>query len=494
FVASSMGLPLFAPTATTQQLDSDLYNSYVVKVSPLDNYQIEAIKYFLNSLGVQKIVVINEDSAYGNGFNQGLTSDSSIQVVGRYSFPDGELLRDDTRLEAAILTIENAVRSGARMGVLAAYDQDANRLLKRLAEIPALMNFDWILTDGATIDATLAGLPSESLFYQHRLYGLTPSIAPDLYSSLEFKSKFEAEFSQKPEWFSYYGYDSFMACATALEQATEKSRAGIWNAIANLSFEGVTGRKWFDEKGMLQSAIYDIKKAVGGEFVIVGEYRVKQPNTPSNGSPSGKSMSPKLRQYFTSQSNLVFENFTYTLSGGDQKIGHVAGGPGENNSWVARSRDYGDGWVLVAFYEDAVRGMTVDGQEFGFRDGVTYHLNFDMSRETLAGKIPNGQNILQVKVTSVCRYRDQEGIQRFASKDLVQAAATFTDWPEEGPFLLEIPVQYASAAPDGITPNDEDHLLNWEISLFNSANQELTLKSVSIIQRDTTGVEKFMLH
>ena len=503
-IASSMGLPFFASTATTQELDLDMYNSYVVKVAPLDSYQIESIKYLLNSLGVQKIVLVYEDSAYGSGFNQSLTNNKSIQIAGRYAFQYGDFSAE-AKLDAAISAIENAVGAGARVGVLAAYDQDANALLKRLAATPSLKNLGWILTDGATIDATLAGLPPESLFYRPLIFGITPTIAPDFHESLRFKLRFEERFSQKPEWFSYYGYESFYACMAAMYHSayyTDKiTREGIWNAVDNLVFEGVTGTKWFDEKGMLQSAVYDIKKASGETFVIVGEHRVKQPDYSQYEESAKKFTPPKHTppkhtppKHTPNQSNLVCKEFTHTLCADDEKIGHVAGGPGENGSWVAHSRDYDDGWVLVAFYEDAVCGLTDGGREFGFQDGVTYHLNFDLSRETLADKIPAGQNILQVKVTSVCRYRDQENIQRFASQHLVQAAATFTDWPEEGPFLLEIPVQYVSAAPDGIIPNDEDYLLNWEISLFNSANQELTLNSVSIIQSNMTEIENFRLH
>lgn len=488
-LAKDAGLPLFTPTATSHQLASSDYNAFNIRVAPLDNYQVEAIKYFLTSFGVQRVVLLNEDSPYGDGFYQGLSSDASINLLGHYAFPYGNI-----GLDAAVNAIQGAVDKGARIGVLAAYDQDANALLKRLADVDGLKNFDWIMTDGATLETTLKGLPAQGLFYQPRLYGLTPSITPDLYTSQQFMANFQAQFSEKPEWFAYYGYDSFMACAAAFDQAAEKTPSGIWNAIPNLQFEGATGRKWFDDKGMLQSAVYDIKKVVAGEFVILGEVRVKQPGTTPGGNTSGKMASTKAAIPSGVDSDLVFQGFTYTLPGADEKIGHVAGGPGENGTWLARSRDYDEGWVLVAFYEDAVRGTTDDNRRFGFREGLTYHLNFDMSRQTVDGKTPAGENILEVKVTSVCRYRDAEGVQRFAMKDLVQKTATFTKWPEEGSLLFDIPVEYASAAPDGVVYADEDQMLNWEITLFNSAHQELTFKSVSIVQQDITAVEEFTLY
>ena len=502
-IAVGSGFPLFTPSATTQQLDPDPYNSYIVKVAPLDNYQIEAIKYVIGySGGGREIFLLSEDSAYGSGFDRGLVSDDSIQVVGRYSFTDGDLLRDDTKLEEAVLAIENAFEPGAwGTCVLAMYDRDANRLLKRLLEIPALKNFTWILTDGATMETTLAGLPltptHENPFpfsVRGLMWGLTPSIAPDLHTSIEFKSKFETAYSHEPEWLSYYGYDTYVACTTALDRATQKSRTGIWNAIADMSFEAVTGRKWFDEKGLLHSAIYDIHRVGTGGFQFMGEKRVKQPATSSNEVLSQKTESAQSPQFSTAQPDLLSTGFAYTLPGDDRRIGHVAGGPGVNGSWVTRSRDFSDGWVLVAFYEDAETRITDDGREFGFQEGVTYHLNFDMSRNTLEGKTPTGLDVLHVNVTSACRYRDADGIERFNTKDIVQASAPFAEWSQDGPFTLEIPFQYVSADPEGVICTDEDHRLNWEITLLNSAGQELTLNSVSIIQGDTTPVENFMLH
>ncbi len=486
-IASNMELPLFSPTATSQILNSSQYNQYVIKISPLDNYQIEAVLSQLESLNIQKIVLLNEDSPYGEGFYDGLSAaEETIQVLEHYAFPYGEL-----DLETAIPIIRDASVAGAQIGVIAAYDQDANRLLKRLSEIPELMNFGWIMTDGAAIEATLEELPFDNELYVPRLYGLTPSIADNLDKSQDFKSKFVAQFSEKPEWLSYYGYDSLMACAAALNRATEQTRAGIWDAISNLQYDGATGQKWFDEKGLLQSAVYDVKKVINGEFVILSELRVKQPGVQNSsaGKVQTRSMEP-----LNGESDLLFEGFRYTLPGADQHIGHIAGGAGPDGSWIAQSRDYNEGQVLMAFYEDAVRGLTDNGEPFGFQDGITYNLAFDMNRTTVVRQVPSGDSILEVKVTLVCRYRDGNGVQRFANKDLVEKAVTFAEWPQEGPFLLDIPVPYSSVAPVGADYAAEDQLLNWEISLLNAAHQAITLKSVSIIQGDTTDIKNYMLY
>ena len=483
-IAKESEIPLFTPTATSQSLAGPDYTPYVIKGAPLDNYQIEAIKELLKSLHLNNIAVIYEDSSYGKGFYEGLNKDESIEVAGHYGFPSGEL-----SIRGALSGIQTARSAGARIGVLATYDQDAKFLLNYLGNNSAVNSLRWIMTDGATLDTVLEGLPRQDGNYLPYLYGVTPSIARDLSYSQDFATRFESEYGYEPTWFSYYAYDTALLCFAAFGYSPMKNRKGIWEYTQDMSFTGVSGSKCFDENGMLQSAVYDTYKVVNNKFAILGEIRVTQPST--DGNSSGKTVSSKSPQ---TESDLAFKGFTYTLNGDNEQIGHVAGDAGEDGVWIAQSRDSDIGWVLMAFYEDATRGEADDNRPFGFRDTTTYHLNFDLSRDTVLDQIPVGDDILQIKVTSVRRYHNQNGAQQFATKELLRKTVTFEEWQTAGDYVLEIPVVYESASPDGAAYKDEDNLLNWEFNIINAAHQEITIKSVVIEQRDQTGVQDFMLH
>ncbi|MCA9413330.1 MAG: hypothetical protein KC944_19100, partial [Candidatus Omnitrophica bacterium] len=54
------------------------------------------------------------------------------------------------------------------------------------------------------------------------------------------------------------------------------------------------------------------------------------------------------------------------------------------------------------------------------------------------------------------------------------------DWVDEGPRFVDIPFTYQSAEPDGVTAAPEGHRLKWDLLMFRSARQAVTLKQAVI--------------
>jgi ABC-type branched-subunit amino acid transport system substrate-binding protein len=487
-IAVEKEIPLFVPASTSIDLAS--YTKYVVKVAPLDNYQIDAIsEVLLNEqlfgAPMSKVFLLVEDSPYGSGFLD-LKSEEGIEIVDEQTFSNERL--NVKKVKNQILS---AIQNGAQAGVLAGYQNDAKKLFKALAKSgdQDLLDFPWVISDAASTNNVIQDLSSS---YEAKIYGLSPSIANQLTKSIQFKEEFETKFETTPEWYTYYANDAVVALHEALKKSTDQSRNGIWNAVSGLGFDGVTGKKWFDEKGMLISACYDIKVKSGTEFLIIAEEYVKQPNG-SNGGNAKTIQNRNAIAPLVDDSGLVFEDFIYQLYGNDARIGHMGGEAGSNNSWIARSRDLDIGWVVMAYYEDINRGLTTDGQAFGFRDANQYNLILDMSRIDLAGTMSNETQVLEIKLTSVCRYHDANNLQQFATKELLRKTLKFTDWPNEA-LQYTIPVEYQSAAPVGVNVNAVDQLLNWEIRLQNAAHQEISLKTIIINTPNMTAIEEFELY
>jgi ABC-type branched-subunit amino acid transport system substrate-binding protein len=80
--------------------------------------------------------------------------------------------------------------------------------------------------------------------------------------------EFEAKFSKygKPVLFSPYAYDATWVLIKAMKAANSMNRADILTALGKVSFNGVTGKISFDDKGDLQVARVTIFKVVDGRW------------------------------------------------------------------------------------------------------------------------------------------------------------------------------------------------------------------------------------
>ena len=470
--------------SSSQQLDA---MSHLVKVAPLDDYQVDAMASVLDYNGLSKIFLVIEDSAYGMGF-EGLKDKSKLTVVDEFVFQNGSIDANQ-----AITKIAAAIDAGAQVGIMAEYTADAYTLLQALANATdaSVRNFSWIFSDGMTTNAVLQGLPfDKTLFYHPVIIGLTPSITDQLQTSIQFKNAYQAANNGTiPEWPAYYAYDCVAALNAMLASSSSQTRAELWATVSGLQFEGVTGAKWLDNNGSLQSAIYDVNYVILGKFKIIGEERVKQPNSSSNDAAKAAARFTPLAVEDTT----VYDNYTYKLVGDDPLISHAAGGPDGNGGWAAQSRDLDMGWVLVAYYEDAQRKLTTEGKEFGFKDGNRYTLQFTLNRENLVSPQPVG-SILEIEITTHAELSDEDGNSGYITHFLDEKVITFSDWTTPDPLVVQIPFEYESQIPDWYPPEYAKDLLNWELRLLNSAHQKLLLSSVAIIAEESTSIEDFMLY
>ncbi len=472
--------PLFSPTATSSLL-SDM--DYTAKVIPLDNYQIDALyKVLIDNVGGE-VFIIAEDTEYGSGFLN-LAEKDGIVSKGKYTFSSNALDVND-----ATQAITLAFETSNPTIVIASYEDEANQMLLALAqsENARLRNATIILTDAGTTPKSIEGLPEfNKIKYNPTILGLTP-IIPDTQSAQNFASEYQNNYGSAPEWVSYYGYDAVVAFSESIKKATEITRQGIWSAIPGLRFEGITGTKTFDEKGNLYSAAYDLHYVNNGTWTKAETILVFQPND-DPAQTSAKTISRSHRP-----SN-VSTNFTYSLSALDPLISHLAGEQAHGTGWIVEPLDAPMGGVLMAYYEDIERGLSVDNQPFVFQDGQTYYLTFNVLRESVTTEPPTEGDILDITVKSVYRYQNGDGVTHFTRQDLMNHKVTFTDWPNEGSTQITIPITYQSASPDGVVINDEDNRFHWELKLLNAAQQKVLLTTVEIGTSIPTAVEDFMLY
>ena len=459
-------LSLFSP-ATTIQLRS--YPKYLAKTCPLDDYQVNAMTHYLQSEKIQKIIVLAENSNYGAAILKILQQTTAVQVAKFYQYTIGELQSNPSVLQEAVTTLASA-ESDVTSGIIVGYAGDANVFFKTVQVHPNLRYMHWLVSDGCVFDEAIKDLPA--LYLANSITGFTPATVGYLTQDHSEDFQYEKTYNKKPTWDVYYNYDTALTFFKAFERNRNSDPQTLWSAIPGLKFTGVTGLKEFDREGELVSAVYSINKVRNGQWTVVGQDRIDQPPPGviphSSGAIGGVTDSPDPRSL----------GFKQWLPGNDPGIGHFSGSPGEKESWIAASGDLNEGYNLMAYYEDGRRGENNYGKSFIFAGGMPYHLSFDMSRNNLAGSSGQGL-ILEIEVTAVRCFLDEEGDESFNSSSLLKQTVSFNEWPSVGLKRIDVPFVYHTPdMPDMALPFGDGTMLKWELRLFNAAKQEVQLRKV----------------
>ena len=460
-------ITLFSP-ATTIQLRG--YPKYMAKTCPLDDYQVNAMIHYLKNEKIDKIIVLADNSSYGASLLKLLQQTTAVEVKKFYLYTTGELQNQSSVLQEAVNTLAS-VESGVATGILAGYAGDANAFFKAVQDHPNLRYLRWLVSDGCVFDETIKDIPS--IFLANNLVGFTPATAGYLTPDHSEDFQYEKMYNKKPTWDVYYNYDTALTFFKAFEKNRNGDPQTLWSAIPGLKFTGVTGLKEFDKEGELVSAVYNVYKVLNGQWSVVGQDRVDQP--PPGVIPRSSGVIGGVTELEPDPRSLGFKQW---LPGDDPGIGHFSGTPGEKESWVAESGDLDEGYTLMAYYEDTRRGQNNYGKSFIFADGMPYHLSFDMNRKNLAGS-PGTGSILEIELTSVVCFLDEDGNESFNSSSLLKQAITFNDWPNANLKRINVPfVYHAPDMPDRALPFGDGTMLKWELRLFNSAKQEVQLRKV----------------
>lgn len=212
------------------------------------------------TLGLKKVVVIDDSTPYGEGL--------AAEFVKQFEAAGGEILATD-KIQAkevdfsALVTKFKAVKpeaiyyGGAHTeGALISKQAKAAGLNVPVVGGDMLFSADYITIAGAANAegdiCTSLGLPLEQ---QPR--------------GVDFKAAYEERYGQGPEAYDSYAYDSAWIIINAVLEAGN-DRVAVADAIRSLSYDGVTGIVQFDEAGDTKNAAISSYKVITGVWEQLG--------------------------------------------------------------------------------------------------------------------------------------------------------------------------------------------------------------------------------
>lgn len=231
----------YVVTSATNPLITQQGFENVFRFAPTDDMQgISGAEFTFNRLGIQSLVIIHDNEAYGKGL--------ATQVKEHFESLGGKVLLFD------------AIMAG---------EKDYRSVLKKAAEFePEVIFYGGMMPEGALLvrQAKELGLKFKFVFgdgcFDERFKELSGTDCRNAYisflappwekvpSATKFVEEFKKRYGSVPP-FAPYGYDAVIVLAEAIERANSTDKGKIIQVLHDPAFivEGITGEIKFNKNG-----------------------------------------------------------------------------------------------------------------------------------------------------------------------------------------------------------------------------------------------------
>ena len=261
-IYSDNGIPQISPSATAVAYTSQGFKT-AFRVMANDAQQGRVLgEYAAKNLGAKKIAVIDDRTAYGQGLADEFIKSAQAngaQIVAH------EYTNDKAMDFTAVLTAVKSKKPDLLFyGGMDAQGGPMAKQVKALALKSKFMTGDggytpeFIKLAGDAAEGTYASLPGVPL---DRMPG-----------GKEFEKRFVAKY-QPIQLYAPYCYDAVNVMIAAMQKAGSADPAKYLPALADISYDGVTAKIQFDEKGDLKGGaitIYQVKDGKWQPLVTMG--------------------------------------------------------------------------------------------------------------------------------------------------------------------------------------------------------------------------------
>jgi len=251
-IYSDNGIAQISPSATAVAYTHQGFNT-AFRVMANDAQQGHALgAYAVKNLAAKRIAVIDDRTAYGQGL-----ADEFIKAV---LAAGGEIVSHEYTSDKSVdfTAVLTAVK-GKQPDLLFYGGMDAQggpmaRQIKALA-----LNVKYMLGDGGRTPEfiKLAGDAAEGV------YGSLPGVPLDkMPGGVTFSSRFVAKY-QPIQLYAPYCYDAVNVMIAAMQKADSADPAKYLPALAGISYDGITAKIQFDDKGDLKTGsvtLYQVKR------------------------------------------------------------------------------------------------------------------------------------------------------------------------------------------------------------------------------------------
>ncbi len=268
-IYSDNGIAQISPSATAVAYTAQGFKT-AFRVMANDGQQGKVLGEFAaNNLAAKKIAVIDDRTAYGQGladeFIKSAQASGALIVAREYT-------NDKAVNFSAVLTAIKGKKPD--LVFFSGMDPQGVPLVKQLRALG--LNAKFMMGDGGYTPKLieLAGAAAEGTYAS--LPGVPLGQMP---GGRDFSQRYEAKYKQPIQLYAPYCYDAVNVMIAAMQQADSVDPAKYLPALAKISYDGVTAKISFDEKGDLKGGAITLYQVQQGKW---------QPLQTLGGAPAAK--------------------------------------------------------------------------------------------------------------------------------------------------------------------------------------------------------------
>ncbi len=255
-IYSDNGIAQISPSATAVAYTAQGFKT-AFRVMANDGQQGKVLGEFAaNNLAAKKIAVIDDRTAYGQGladeFIKSAQASGALIVAREYT-------NDKAVNFSAVLTAIKGKKPD--LVFFSGMDPQGVPLVKQLRALG--LNAKFMMGDGGYTPKLieLAGAAAEGTYAS--LPGVPLGQMP---GGRDFSQRYEAKYKQPIQLYAPYCYDAVNVMIAAMQQADSVDPAKYLPALAKISYDGVTAKISFDEKGDLKGGAITLYQVQQGKW------------------------------------------------------------------------------------------------------------------------------------------------------------------------------------------------------------------------------------
>ena len=257
-VYSDAGIPQISPSATNPTYTQQGFKT-AFRVMANDIQQGSVIgTYAVKDMGAKKVAIIDDRTAYGQGLAAEV--EKAVKASGSAVVAHEFTSKDSTDFKAILTKIKAKNPDVIFVGGM---DSIGGPMLKQMRELGIKAKFT-TGDGGCTPELTkLAGPASEGVICTQA--GLPNDKLPN---GQKFVADFNAKYGQI-QIYSPYSYDAVMVLVDAMKRANSVDPAKYLPEVGKTSYDGVTGKIEFDDKGDIKNGAITVFEIKDGKLVTL---------------------------------------------------------------------------------------------------------------------------------------------------------------------------------------------------------------------------------
>lgn len=257
-IYNECGIPNITPAASNPAITEAGYDD-TFRVVASDEAMVGALlDYAVKTLGVRRVAIIDDRTAYGQGIVKLFESaarERDVQIV------DKQYTSDKATQFAPILT---AIKSRKPDAIFfGGLDAQAGPILRQMAQLA--MNNTRFLGGDAQCTERLPAMADKAATLKNVTCVVGGSSVQNMPGGPAWKLRYDKRFPGQYQVFSPYAYDATMVLAQAMLQADSIQPEAYLPQLRRIHYEGVTAAISFDSQGELESPAVTVYGYGSGE-------------------------------------------------------------------------------------------------------------------------------------------------------------------------------------------------------------------------------------